>query len=240
MKKILTVLIATSLLTPSLAGCSNSNEEKKEVNTFHKVSGLDFSYEVNPETFEVVIEHNGKKEVVSKAQKNREVRDFENQENHSSWTYPNEDIAVSLKKKEDYLDVTIQSTKESESKFSWPIVEGENYMLPIGEGRTIPNEDEHWKKHLDGMEMHAIESLSMGFFAVNHEKYSTLYVMKEAFNNTLKFNTKDKISFMLEHEFPSINNKKEYGFRIYIANTDPVHLVKFIKAILLKKVNLKH
>ncbi|WP_042346580.1 glycoside hydrolase [Bacillus massiliigorillae] len=239
MKKILSILIATSLLASPLAGCSNSTDKTQNEQAFQKVSGLDFSYKVNPETFEVVVEHNGKTEIVSKAQEKREVSDFTNKESHSSWTYPKEDIKISLQKKEDYLDVMIQSTKDSESSFSWPVVEGQNYMLPIGEGRTIPSQDEHWKKYLNGSEMHAIESLSMGFFAVNHEQYSTLYVMKEAFNSTLKFNTKDNISFTFTHEFPSINEKKEYGFRIYVAKNDPVQLAKIYKSYIVEKGEFK-
>lgn len=35
---------------------------------------------------------------------------------------------------------------------------------------------------------------------------------------------------MLENEFPSINKKKEFGFRIYIAQNAPVHLAKIYKS----------
>lgn len=44
---------------------------------------------------------------------------------------------------------------------------------------------------------------------------------------------------MLEHEFPSINKKKEFGFRIYIAQNAPVHLAKIYKSYIIEKGEVK-
>ena len=59
------------------------------------------------------------------------------------------------------------------------------------------------------------------------------------FNNEINFDTKDKIKFNFSHEFPSTNKEKEYGFRIYLTDKNPINIANYIKIILRKKVNLQ-
>ena len=120
------------------------------------------------------------------------------------------------------------------------MVSGEEYILPIGQGKLIPNNDENWKKYFNQIgEIKGIEGLSMQFFGVNKEEYSLVYVIENPYNNTLTFDTKDKIKFSFDHEFPSINEDKEYGFRIYVADKDVTDISKIYRNYLIETGKFK-
>ena len=120
------------------------------------------------------------------------------------------------------------------------MVSGEEYILPIGQGKLIPNNDENWKKYFNQIgEIKGIEGLSMQFFGVNKEEYSLVYVIENPYNNTLTFDTKHKIKFSFDHEFPSINEDKEYGFRIYVADKDVTDISKIYRNYLIETGKFK-
>lgn len=79
----------------------------------------------------------------------------------------------------------------------------------------------------------------MQFFGVNKEEYSLVYVIENPYNNTLTFDTEDKINFIFNHEFPLINEDKEYGFRIYVADKDVTDISKIYRNYLIEMGNFK-
>lgn len=79
----------------------------------------------------------------------------------------------------------------------------------------------------------------MQFFGVNKEEYSLVYVIENPYNNTLTFDTEYKINFIFNHEFPLINEDKEYGFRIYVADKDVTDISKIYRNYLIEMGNFK-
>lgn len=79
----------------------------------------------------------------------------------------------------------------------------------------------------------------MQFFGVNKEEYSLVYVIENPYNNTLTFDTEDKINFIFNHEFHLINEDKEYGFRIYVADKDVTDISKIYRNYLIEMGNFK-
>lgn len=233
MRKTIYSLLSTSLLVTSLIGCSSQS-----IQPTIETKATDFDYEVNPENFEVTVTADGKQEVVSQSLEKRKVSNLIEKEKSISWTYPKEKIEVEISKETNYLDIEIRSTK-NENEFTWPVVAADNYMLPIGEGKFIPNDDPYWKKHLNNNEMNAIESLTMGFFAANHEKYSVMYVMDDMYNSSIKFDTENDITFAYNHKYTSINKDKKYGFRIYITEKNPVDVAKIYRNYKIEKGEFK-
>ncbi|RDY29351.1 hypothetical protein CHL78_001235 [Romboutsia weinsteinii] len=237
---VLTSCILTSciLIGTTLVGCTNQgttlkNEIKQEVNN------LDFGFEVDPNTFEVSVEVDGKTEKISDPLQEREVSKLEKSKDEISWTYPKENIDVSITKENDYLDVDIKSNSKEETKFSWPKISGESYVLPIHEGKYIPSNDKYFKEYLDGQVYNVIESFSMQFFSVNKDNFAVSYIIKNKFNNEIEFDTKNNINFTFDHEFPSINKNKEYGFRIYLTDKNIVDMAKTYKNYIVEKGEFK-
>ncbi|GGE64231.1 glycoside hydrolase [Priestia taiwanensis] len=197
----------------------------------------DFAFDVNPETGEIIVEKDGVKESASMPLPKQKVSNVKQSENLVSWDYPDEKMSAKVEKKEHYLDISFTSNGASE--FEWPKVSAKSYMLPIGEGKYIPSDDKAWKEFLKDEELALIESFSMPFFALNKSDYSILYIADKAFNNTLHFNTDDKIQFSMKHEFPSINENKEYGFRLYVTENNPTHVAQIYKNYIIEKGEFK-
>lgn len=239
MKKIICLLTSITVLAGIMASYSKKNIKDQVEYTKSVVDTLNFNYKVNPETFEIIAECNGKEEVVSKAMDKREVSNLKQDSSTMSWTYPNEGIQVNLKKEKEYIDVKIKSTKDDENEFTWPKVEGENYILPLGEGKSIPKNDDNWMKYLNEKEIDVIQSFSMGFFAVNYESYSAVYLMDDMFNDSINFDTKQGIEFSFNHEYTKINKDKDYGFRIYFTQNNPVDISKVYRNYVIEKGEFK-
>ncbi|MBU3108289.1 glycoside hydrolase [Clostridium gasigenes] len=236
MKKIIVLLITIGLASNMMVSCKNKElKAKSDV----KVKNLEFNFEVDPETFEITTESNGVKENAAQPLEKREVSNLKKSKEEVTWTYPNDNIDVKVQKKDNYLDVKIRSNTKEESEFSWPRVNAESYMLPINEGKYIPSDDEYWKEHLTGSEYNVIESFSMQFFALNKKAYSIMYIIENSFNNKIKFEVNDKISFGFTHEYPSINKNKEYGFKIYLTENNPVDIAKTYKNYVVEKGDFK-
>lgn len=228
MNKKISIITSCILIGVTLVGCSNDITKVKTTGV-EKVNNLDFDFDVNPETFQLTLEVANKKETISEPMESREVTNLKESEDEVSWSYPKENIDVSIKKEDNYLDVDIMSNTKEENNFSWPKVSGESYALPINEGKFIPSNDKYWKEFLDDQVYNVIESFSMQFFSINKDNYSATYIIKNMYNNEIKFDTKDKINFTFTHEYPIINKEKNYGFRIYVTNKDVVDIAKTYK-----------
>ncbi|WP_371025324.1 glycoside hydrolase [Paraclostridium ghonii] len=241
MNKKISLLLSCVLIGTSIGGCSNGfvkSDEDISVKV-EKVKNLDFKYDVNPKNFQISVDVDGKKETISEPMKEKSVTNLKKKDDEISWTYPDEHINVGIKKKNDYLDVDIKSTNKEVNSFTWPSISGESYVLPINEGKFIPGNDKYWKDYLNEQKLNTIESLSMQFFSVNKDNFAATYIMKNKFNNELKFDTKNNIKFDFNHEYTSINKNKEYGFRIYITDKNVNDVVKNYKNYVIENKEFK-
>lgn len=164
----------------------------------------DFTFDVIPETFELNIYYKGIQEKAGNPLSQMRVANLKKASDLVSWQYPDLLVSVSIVKKENYLDINIQS--EGASKFVWPQVNAESYMLPLWEGKYIPAKDNYWKLFLKHQTLDFPGSFSMGFFALK-KNYSIVYVLKNIFNSDLHFDTNPDLSFSFSHQFSSINKR---------------------------------
>ena len=102
MKKIIYPLIFIFLLL-ALSACSKQNKGNNNINDLYQ----DFSYKVEPETFDLTIITNGKNENVSKALDKMKVTNLKENSSATSWSYPEKGIDVVIKKEQNYLDINI-------------------------------------------------------------------------------------------------------------------------------------
>jgi len=238
MKKILSIMLIAALLTSVLTGC-----KKEKMNTGieskPQINNLDFNFSVNPETFALEVESNGITEKLSEPLEKMKVSNLKDSGDNISWTYSEQGIKVDIEKKDKYVDVTIKSSKDEDNMFAWPKVKGDGYMLPLNQGKYIPSDDSIWKNYLSEEKMKVIEALSMQFFAVDKSGYSLVYIIKNPYNSEIVYHTENDIEFTFNHEFPTINKEKEYGFRIYITKKNPVDVAKTYKNYLIEQGDFK-
>ncbi|GED59358.1 glycoside hydrolase [Brevibacillus formosus] len=223
MKRTTIFLMVFVLLLQLAVGCESNNATEQAQSKQH----ADFTFDVKPETFEVFVERDGVKESASEPMPARKVTNVQKGEQEIVWSYPDDQLDVSIKKKEDHLQITLTST--GAESFSWPTVKGASYLLPLGEGKWIPAADSKWQSFLKEESLSFAESFSMRFFAVNKSKYALMYVVDNLFNNTVDFAVDPTIAFTFSHEFPTINPDKTYGFRLYVTDNDPVSVAGVYK-----------
>ncbi|VDG98421.1 Protein of uncharacterised function (DUF3111) [Lysinibacillus sphaericus] len=238
MKKILPVMLIATMVTSVLAGCVNDKSVPSKVDNT-QIANLDFNFNVDPETLALEVESNGIAERASEPLEKMEVSNLKDSGDAITWSYLEKDIDVEIKKSDKYVDVTIKSSKDEDNKFAWPKVTGDGYMLPLNQGKYIPSNDSIWKDYLNGEKMKVIEALSMQFFAVDKSAYSLVYIINNPYNSELYFKTDNNIEFTYSHEFPAINEQKDYGFRIYVTDKNPVNVAKIYKNYLIEQGNFK-
>lgn len=235
MKKVCLILV----LIFFMVSCEGIVSNEVLVNN-DKILKKDFNFKIDPETFDLKIEIDGVEESVSNLIGKREVKNFKSDGKKASWSYEKDGINVEIEKEDGYLDVSISSTIDGENNFLWPLISGEEYVLPIGQGKLIPENDENWKKYFNQIsEIKTIEGLSMQFFGVNKEKYSLVYIIDNIYNNSLIFDTEDGIKFSFKHEFPSINKYKKYGFKIYVTDKNVTDISKVYRNYLIENNKFK-
>ncbi|QFF99969.1 hypothetical protein PB01_14690 [Psychrobacillus glaciei] len=238
MEKTIAIMLIAAIAATVLTGCMN-NERNKSKELYSQIDHKDFTFQVDPETLALEVESDGITERASEPMEKMKVTNLQDSGNTMSWTYPEKGIDIELEKKEKYIDINIKSNKDEENLFSWPKVTGDGYMLPLNQGKYIPSDDPVWKEYLNEEKMKVIESFSMQFFAVEKSDYSVVYIIKNPYNNEIAFNTENDISFAFNHEFPSINKQKEYGFRIYVTEKNPVQVAKTYKNYLVEQGDFK-
>lgn len=238
MKKTATLL--HMLLTVSLvAGCSEpgttvadkQTESKNSVQEQHE-----FTFQVQPETFDLQIEQDGVKHRVSEPLTKQTVVDFTKTDTSAAWTYPDQQVKVEVAKRDGGLYIQITST--GTEAYTWPVVQSDSYILPLGEGKYIPSNDPHWQTFLNNQSLTFSESFSMRFFAANQKNRSLLFIADDIYNNRVNFSVKPSIGFSFTHEFPSLNPKNTYGFTIYATQNDPVTIAKLYKEMIVKNGEL--
>lgn len=236
MKKF-TIYLSLAALTLSLSACNftktkatngsaklSANKELEKNTTYAKT---DFSFDVTPETFAVSITENGEQAEVSKPQESKKVTDLNQSENEVSWTYPDEHINVKLKKEKNHLAVTLTNLSDEDTTFSWPKLDAKNYILPIAEGKTIPNDQKDWLAYFQKNEELAMsEAFSMSFFTTNQETFATSFVMDNTFNSDLLTTTEPHLTLEASHNFIGFDKNKTLNYRLYVTDNDPVAIAK--------------
>lgn len=239
MKKNKSFIQGVSLFCASvllLTGCAQSaNATPRE----EEVIKANYSYQVDPTTFAMNIKMGEEDMVVSKKGRKEKVEKLVQTKTDTSWKYPDKNIEVEVKMKAEYLDVQIKYTGDKAAKFTWPRVESDDYYLPIGDGKQIPKEDKVWGEYLNERSINTVEGLSMGFWGTGNKDFSLVYIMDNPYNNTMDFSSKDGITFDFNHEFPSITKNKQYGFRIYPVQNNPVTIAKTYRNYQIEKGNFK-
>lgn len=236
MKKI-TIYLCLAAITVSLSACTMANgkstKKSEKISLNHEIeknktyAKKDFSFEVDPETFAISITENGKKATVSLPQESREVADLHQTKAEISWRYPTEQIQVNVKKEDNHLAVSLTSSSDEDHSFSWPKVDAKNYILPIGEGKTIPNNQKDWLSYFkENEELSMSEAFSMSFFAVNQETFATTFVMDNTFNSDLVTKTEPHLTMEASHQFIGFDKNKTINYRLYVTDNDPVAIAK--------------
>lgn len=238
MKSKIVWLVGLTMLLSVFSGCL-ANEGTQYNRESQTIGNADFSFRVDPKTFLLEVESDGITEIASDPLEEMQVSGLKEDAKNSSWRYEEQGIEVAIQKQDNYLDVTIKSITDAQNEFSWPKISGDAYMLPINQGKYIPNDDALWKEYLTDNEMRTIESFSMQFFAVEKEAYSIVYIIKNPYNNNIVFDTHESIKFSFAHEYPVINSGKEYGFRIYVTPKNVVDVSKTYKNYILETGEFK-
>ena len=221
LKRACTLLLSLTLFS----GCYAEDTKKKDL----------VKYEVNPETFAISVINKDKYVPVSNPIKHRKVEDFSQNGAETKWTYPEDDVEVSVKSQAGYVEVNITSNTDADNEFEWPKISGETYFLPFGEGKRVPSKDSVWANYLSGQEFEVIEQLSMPFWASVQNDYSVMFILENSFRNTLKFDNKDEISFSLNHSYPQIDKNKQNKFRIYVTENNPTSVAKIYRDYVIEK-----
>lgn len=238
MKHSIIPMVILSLVITSVIIYYKEKGELVKINEPLNFQYRDFAFEASPETGEIFVEKDGIKESAALPISKQKVTNLKKTDQLISWSYPNAKIDIKIEKKPYYLDISLKSNVANQ--FEWPKVSADNYMLPLWEGKYIPSDDPNWKKFLkDEGEMSFLENFSMRFFALNKKKYSIVYIAENMFNNTIRFTTDEKIRFSFIHEFPSINQNKEYGFRLYVTENNPVEIAQVYKNYVKEKGEFK-
>lgn len=239
MKKILLMLLSIAILLTVFNSKEKISTQKNLIsNKYDKKfeKGKNFSFTVNPNTFEINILVDSKKEQISKAFKPKLVENYKENTDEISWRYPDEKISVRIQKIKQSLDISIKA--EEKSNFTWPNISSSSYYMPWGEGKNITN-DENWRSFLNDKTFNVNEWLSMKFFSVNFEKHSAIYIIKDMTNSRIKFKKDKNIDFEYIHDFTSIKKNKEYGFKIYITENNPVDVAKIYRNYLIENKKFK-
>ncbi|MDK8182881.1 glycoside hydrolase [Paenibacillus sp. UMB4589-SE434] len=243
MNKALLIILSAAMAFSLLSGCSGQGVATAEVAVSPiiaetvKAAYHDFTYEVDPATLGIVITSDGVEEQASVPLKKREFTEYKQEAGRTEWTYPAEQIKVVIEKKDHYLDIQIQSL--GAEQFQWPTIQADDYLLPLWEGKRIPSNDPNWRQFLKEETLTWSESFSMNFMAMGMQKYALVYVVDNPFNNEVSFGTEPKINLTFTHEFPTLNPKKEYGFRLYVTANDPVSVAKLYRGYIQETHGLK-
>ncbi|MGY0041269.1 hypothetical protein [Pedobacter sp. NJ-S-72] len=184
--------------------------------------------EVDPYTFAVTaIDEKGSHYVISAPAAKQTVHKLRQDKTHLSWAF-GAGLTVFLELHSNYLDVTVKSADTAH--LIWPKAEAKisAFTIPLHQGKYIPAQDERWKAHFaKNPSVSGSQDLSMQFFAANFENKALVYVIKNMFNNELGFYTHEGLlALQFKHDFPATVKDKQFGFRIYLVDNDPVSIAK--------------
>lgn len=196
---------------------------------------ITYDFNVNPENFELSFQVNNEVVPISSGIEKHEVADYEEIGDTIAWTYPNEQLEVSIQPKADYLSVEITSKKEGDNTFTWPNISADQYYIPLGEGKRIPSDAPEWKEYLNEEQFSVMEQLSMPFWISQRGEHCVLFIMENPDQTHMNFLAEDGITFSISREYPKIDKNKTSSYRIYITDNNPVNAAKLYKSYVIEK-----
>lgn len=231
-KQYISILLAVSVL---LTGCGIPNHSAKETSTdetqaLESKPAEEISYRVIPETFSLELLSQEESYFVSTPKEPYQVENLKKEGSATTWFYPDRHMEVSIKPVNNYLEVCLVNEDSGDNSFVWPVVKGEQYYIPLGEGKRIPGDDKIWADYLTGMDFTVMSNLSMPMFSVVLGDKAVVYIMEHPFRTNINFTNQDGIGFHLSHEYPQIDSVKEKKFRIYLTDANPVNIAGIYKS----------
>lgn len=245
MRKILQKSISLLLpITLALNGCSINKSPSNSVNNQNLITiektqttAIPFEIQVDPLSFELSFLVDNKKIPISNGTGSYKVENYKEENNHITWSYPEEQIKIDLTPKDNYLSVEITSEKTSDNTFVWPNISAEQYYIPFGEGKAIPADASEWKQYLNQNQLSVMEQLSMPFWISSNGEYCVLFIMEDPFRTQMNFSAEPDISFSISHEYPEIDDNRTSCYRIYLTNSNPVNSAKLYRDYVIKNNN---
>lgn len=230
-------LLTVPLLLVGLVGCSFREpvslsaiqNAPKKIMEKPLAYTRDFEFVVDPGTFALSVNVDGEELQVSAPQSKIDFADFKKTNNSASWRYPKQGLTVSIKKSDGALSVHVLGDGKDAKTVSWPSVQGDSYILPLGEGKRFESTDSNWKTYLEEMELDLTDGYSMPFFGTMNQKHGIMYILDDPYNSTVKFTTKSKIGMLYSHRYTTIDKDRDYGYKIYITDTNPVTMSKLYR-----------
>ncbi len=90
MKKIVAILTVLLGIISLVSGCIKKTSNTQNTISYEKVENMDFDFDVKPQTFEVILDMSGNKELISSPSEKRKVTNLEKTKDKISWSYPEE------------------------------------------------------------------------------------------------------------------------------------------------------
>ncbi|MGK0550646.1 glycoside hydrolase [Enterococcus faecalis] len=206
-----------------------SDEEKKYelVQSNQKYQMKDLQFHLDPQTFKLTVQSKGKSFTFDGGAKEA-IADLKEEKNAVSWTYPHKGISITVKNKNNHLAIEVLTLDGQTKDFSFLNVKGDNYYLPIGEGKSIPAEDQNWKNYFkEENHLDLNEAFSMSFFSASQGATTATVVMENNFRKQLNAKeTAGKIELGLNTKINRFNQKKAIKYDIYLTESNPVAVAK--------------
>ncbi|MFI3256784.1 MAG: glycoside hydrolase [Spirochaetales bacterium] len=232
MKTKLTALIA--IICIAFASCTESDDGQFTVNPSTSVFE-NILYYVNPLNSELVISV-GDNDIIA-SHGGLKADNFREQEGITSWNYIDNDIDISIEQIQDYLSVTVISTSAKDNEISFPCINAEKYYMPLGEGKSFGANDPVWVEYLSGSEADVQESFSMPFFSTVHKDNALVYILEDAYRNTIVYDNNDTVGFSVLQKFVEIDEDKEKNIRIYVTENNPASIAKIYRDYIIETDN---
>lgn len=96
---MIAICLLTTMSFSTLVGCDVKGNNAVQESKIKKATYKDFTYDVNPETFTLTVEHDGVKEQASRALPKMKVSNVKKDKDRMSWEYPDQKVKVNLEKK---------------------------------------------------------------------------------------------------------------------------------------------
>lgn len=204
-----------------------SFDAKKIVKEDAKYSIKDFAFDIDPDTFQIKL--TGKEHQFTFGENQPEAAtNVKKTKNSISWESPEKGLQVAVTKQEDHLHVKITPQSEAAEVIEFPKIQGDQYYLPIGEGKSIPADNASWQSYFqENRELDLNESFSMSFVAAAQNNTAATVIMENNFNQELdEEGETPQLDFQLKTNLNRFNRKQTQSYDIYLSENDPVAVAK--------------
>ncbi len=92
MKKMIAICLLTTISLSTLVGCDVKGSNTVQESKIKKATYKEFTYDVNPETFTLIVEHDGVKELASQPLPKMKVANVKKDKDRTSWEYPDQKV----------------------------------------------------------------------------------------------------------------------------------------------------